>query len=448
MYNERMNVTIVGTGYVGLVTGCCLAESGNRVVCVDNIAEKVERMQRGETPIYEPGLQDMMQRNIATGQLSFTTDLTKGVAEAEAIFLALPTPPQANGSADLSAVLAVAKQLGTCLPANYCVIIDKSTVPVGTAGQVREAIAANAGTSFDVVSNPEFLREGYAVKDFMEPERVVVGVTSPQAEKVMRRLYKPFVNDKRPLYVTDPATAELAKYAANAFLVTKISFMNEMSHLCEKMGADVDMLRQAIGSDSRIGHKFLYPGIGCGGSCFPKDIRALKHMSEEHDYDFKLLAAAMTINDQQQGVLVTKLLDHFNGDISGKTFALWGLAFKPHTDDIREAPSLTIINQLVEAGASVVAYDPQAAEHVRKRYEGNAQVRIVDEQYKALENTAALLIATEWPEFAESDIQRIAELLAEPLVFDGRNIFQPAAMQIAGFTYYSIGRRPVMGLAE
>lgn len=441
---NRMKVTIVGTGYVGLVTGCCLAESGNQVTCVDNNAEKVADLKQGVMPIYEPGLEEMMQRNLQAGSLSFTTALAEGVAEAEVIFLALPTPPLEDGSADLSAVLSVAKQLGSCLPPNYCVVVDKSTVPVGTAEAVRKTIAEQASTPCDVVSNPEFLREGYAVKDFMEPERVVVGVISSAAEKVMRALYEPFIDESRPLYITDPATAELAKYAANAFLVTKISFMNEMSHLCEMMGADVDMLRQAIGSDSRIGHKFLYPGIGCGGSCFPKDIRALRHMSEEHDYDFKLLAAAMTINDQQQGVLVTKLLDHFQGDISGRTFALWGLAFKPNTDDIREAPALTIINKLVNAGANVVAFDPQAGEHVRKLYAGNDQVRIANDQYKALEGAAALLIATEWPQFVRSDPAHIAQVLQQPLIFDGRNIFQAAAMREAGFSYYSIGRRPIL----
>ncbi len=448
MYNERMNVTIVGTGYVGLVTGCCLAESGNQVVCVDNNEAKVADLQAGKIPIYEPGLEEILQRNFQAGTISFTTDLAEGVAAAEAIFLALPTPPQEDGSADLSAVLSVAKQLGNCLPDQYCVVIDKSTVPVGTAEAVHEAIAAAGGTNFDVVSNPEFLREGYAVQDFMEPERVVVGVTSDKAEHVMRELYKPFVDEDRPLYVTDPATAELAKYAANTFLVTKISFMNELSNLCEKMGADIDMLRLAIGSDSRIGHKFLHPGIGCGGSCFPKDIRALKHMSEEQDYDFKLLTAAMTINDQQQRLLVTKLLDHFHSDIAGKTFALWGLAFKPHTDDIREAPALTIIDQLLAAGAQIRAYDPQAGQHVRERYSNNQQIAVVDNRQEALSGAAALLIATEWPEFAGADLQHIKEALVDPLVFDGRNVFQPADMRAAGFSYYSIGRRPVLSDAS
>ncbi|MEK7599564.1 MAG: UDP-glucose/GDP-mannose dehydrogenase family protein [Patescibacteria group bacterium] len=439
-----MNVTIVGTGYVGLVTGCCLADSGHNVVCVDNNEAKVAQLKQGVSPIYEPNLEEVMARAIEQGRLTFTTSLAEGIADAKAIFLALPTPPMEDGSADLSAVLKVAEALGDCLPSEYCVVIDKSTVPVGTAEAVHEAIAAKATSPFDVASNPEFLREGHAIADFMEPERVVVGVSSKEAEAVMRELYASFTNDERPLYVTDPRTAELTKYAANTFLVTKISFMNEMAQLSERMGADVDMLRQAIGADSRIGEKFLYPGIGCGGSCFPKDVRALKHMSEEHNYDFKLLTAAMAINDQQQEVLVTKLLDHFDGNISGKTFALWGLAFKPNTDDIREAPALTIINRLLEAGAKVVAYDPEAADNVRAVYEGDDRVKIVDDKYDTLSGATALLIATEWPEFGDSDLSIVAKSLEQPLVFDGRNVFQPAQMQAAGFSYYSIGRRPVL----
>ncbi|MEK7594404.1 MAG: UDP-glucose/GDP-mannose dehydrogenase family protein [Patescibacteria group bacterium] len=439
-----MNVTIVGTGYVGLVTGCCLAESGHRVVCVDNNEAKVAELKSGKSPIYEPGLEEMMTRNIKADRLSFTTDLAGGISDAKAIFLALPTPPMEDGSADLSAVLAVAKQLGTCLPKDYCVVIDKSTVPVGTAEAVEAAIAENASSEFEVVSNPEFLREGHAVEDFMKPERVVVGVTSKQAEDVMRELYASFVTDERPIYVTDPRTAELTKYAANTFLVTKISFMNEIAQLCERMDADVDMIRQAIGADSRIGHKFLYPGIGCGGSCFPKDVRALKRMSEEQDYDFKLLAAAMSINDQQQRVLVTKIMDHFNSDVKGLTFALWGLAFKPNTDDIREAPALVIIDALLEAGASVVAYDPEAADNVRALYGDNDKVKIVDDKYDTLASASALLVATEWPEFVDSDLDTIKKGLGRPLVFDGRNIFRPETMEAAGFTYYSIGRRPVI----
>ncbi len=438
-----MNVTIVGTGYVGLVTGCCLADSGNQVVCVDNNEAKVSDMKKGVVPIYEPGLEEIMLRTSKDGTLTFTTDLAEGVSQADVIFLALPTPPNEDGSADLSAVLAVAGQLGKCLPEKYCVIVDKSTVPVGTAEAVRQKITAQGGKDFDVVSNPEFLREGFAVQDFKEPERVVVGVTSKKAEKTMGELYRPFTSKERPLYVTDPATAELAKYAANSFLVTKISFMNEMSHLCEMMGADVDMLRLAIGSDSRIGSKFLYPGIGAGGSCFPKDVRALKHMADEQGYDFKLLKSAMAVNDQQQQVLARRVLDHFDGDVKGKTFALWGLAFKPNTDDIREAPALVIIDALLEKGAKVQAYDPEAADNVRRLYDDKDGLRIIDDKYQALDGASALLIATEWPEFKDAELDRIAKTLEQPLVFDGRNVFGTAPMQKAGFTYYSIGRQPV-----
>lgn len=438
-----MNVTIVGTGYVGLVTGCCLADSGNQVVCVDNNEAKVADMKKGVVPIYEPGLEEIMLTNIKEGRLTFTTDLAEGASKADVIFLALPTPPNEDGSADLSAVLAVAGQLGKVLPDKYCVVIDKSTVPVGTAAAVKARITENGGKDFDVVSNPEFLREGFAVKDFKEPERVVVGVTDDKAKEVMRELYEPFTNEDRPLYVTDPATAELAKYAANSFLVTKISFMNEMSHLCEMMGADVDMLRQAIGSDSRIGHKFLYPGIGAGGSCFPKDVRALKHMSDERGYDFKLLKAAMSVNDQQQRLMARRVLDHFKGDVKDKVFAMWGLAFKPNTDDIREAPALVVIDALIEAGAKVVAYDPEAADNVRRSYDGNDGLRIADDKYEALDGADGLIIATEWPEFAEADLGRVAKALVKPLVFDGRNVFRPEAMLKAGFSYYSVGRQPV-----
>ena len=439
-----MNVAIVGTGYVGLVTGCCLAEAGHRVTCIDNNEAKVADMLSGISPIYEPGLAEMMKRNIETGQLDFTGSLTEGVKAAAAIFLALPTPPQDDGSADLSAVLSVAADLGNKLPSNYCVVVDKSTVPVGTAEAVRVAIATNAKTDFDVVSNPEFLREGHAVSDFMEPERVVVGVTSGRAEHVMRELYAAFISDERPLYVTDPATAELVKYAANTFLVTKISFMNEIAQLCELMGADVDMVRQAIGSDSRIGHKFLYAGIGAGGSCFPKDVRALRQMADGYGYDFKLIKAAIAVNDQQQHLLVTKIMDHFNGNISGKIFAIWGLAFKPATDDVREAPALTVIDALLAAGAKVLAYDPEAANNVRALYADKPNIKIVDKKYEALAGADALLIATEWPEFIDSDVHLIATGLRSPLVFDGRNIFRPETMQKAGFTYYSIGRRPIV----
>lgn len=439
-----MNVTVVGTGYVGLVTGCCLAEAGHNVVCVDNNDDKVLTLRHGETPIFEPGLEEYLKRNIELGRLSFTTELAQATKVAEVIFLALPTPPQEDGSADLSAVLAVAKQLGSCLPSNYSVIVDKSTVPVGTAEAVRQAIAENASSEFDVVSNPEFLREGFAVRDFMEPERVVVGTDSERAKDMMQHLYTTFINDERPLLVMDTATAELAKYAANTFLVTKISFMNEIAQICERVGANVDMLRQAIGYDSRIGHKFLYPGIGYGGSCFPKDVRALQKIASDNGYDFKLLSAAMSVNLQQHHTMMTKISDHFDGNVENKTFALWGLAFKPNTDDIRDAPALAIIDDLLKAGASVVAYDPEAREHVRSRYADEPRLKIVEDKYTALEGVAGLIIATEWAEFVEADIEKIKHSLVESVIFDGRNIYQPKDMETAGFSYYSVGRRPVL----
>jgi UDPglucose 6-dehydrogenase len=435
-----MNVTIVGTGYVGLVTGCCLAEAGHQVVCVDNNQQKVADMRRGVVPIYEPGLEDLMKRHAGAGRLAFTTDLAAGVKDAEAIFLALPTPPQEDGSADLSYVLEVAEQLGPILPSSYCVVIDKSTVPVGTAEKVRAVIAKNAKSEFDVVSNPEFLREGLAVKDFMEPERVVVGVTGTRAETVMRELYANFVSEERPLYVTDPVTAELVKYAANTFLVAKISFMNEIAHLTEALGADVDTLRQALGADSRIGQKFLFPGIGFGGSCFPKDVRALEKMAVDSGYDFKILKAAMAVNNQQQHLLIDKLNRHFNNDLADKTLALWGLSFKPNTDDIRDAPSLVIIDALLAAGAKIQACDPAANNNIRAHYKNNQNLKVMDDKYQTLTGADALLIATEWQEFKDADVQKIAQNLKEPLVFDGRNIYQPKDMQAAGFTYHSIGR--------
>lgn len=436
-----MNVTIVGTGYVGLVTGSCLAEAGHSVICVDNDQQKISDLQKGFSPIYEPELDEMIERNVQEKRLSFTTSLKAGVAEAEVIFLALPTPPQEDGSADISAILGVASELVNCLPNHYCVVINKSTVPVGTAEAVRDAINIQGSIYFDVVSNPEFLREGHSVSDFMKPERVVVGVTSKKAEARMRELYAPFTDDRRPLFVTDPRTAELTKYAANTFLVTKVSFINEIAQLCERMGADVDVIRQAIGADSRIGHKFLQPGIGCGGSCFPKDVRALKYMSEQNDYDFKLLAAAMAINEQQQQVLVEKVLKHFSGNVDGLTFALWGLSFKPETDDIRESPALVIIDKLLASGAKVKAYDPQAGKHVAARYKDNSNIQIVSDKYQALDKASALLIATQWLEFVKSDLGYISQSLNQPVIFDGRNIFDPKTVQKAGFTYYSIGRR-------
>lgn len=439
-----MNIAVTGTGYVGLVTGCCLAEHGHRVVCIDNDPSKVAKLTQGHSPIFEPGLAELLERNIAGERISFTIDMAEGLGGAEVVFLALPTPAQEDGSADLSAVLSVAANIGPLLPENYCVIVDKSTVPVGTAEKVRDAIAKTRTGAFDVVSNPEFLREGHAVQDFMEPERVVVGVHSEKAESVMRELYRSFVDEQRPLLVTDPRTAELTKYAANTFLVTKISFMNEIARLSDLMGADVDMIRQAIGADSRIGAKFLYPGIGSGGSCFPKDIRALRHMAEQQGYDFRLVKAAMEVNNSQPHTMVKKVLDHFSGDIRGKTITLWGLAFKPHTDDIREAPALVIADALIDAGATVAAYDPEAADNVRAAYAGKEKLRVLSDKFEALQGADALIIATEWPEFIEADLDAIAANLPNKLVFDGRNIYRPETMRQAGYTYYSVGRRPVI----
>lgn len=435
---EQMNVTVIGTGYVGLVTGCCLAASGENVTCVDNNLDKIAVLKRGKSPIYELGLEELLEDGQKTGRLHFTADLAEGVANADVIFLALPTPPQDDGSADLSAVLSVAGQLGPLLPDHYVVIINKSTVPVGTAEAVRDAISTSS--EFDVVSNPEFLREGNAVKDFMQPDRVVIGADSDRALARMRKLYASFVDDERPFYATDPRTAELTKYAANSFLLTKISFMNEISQLAERMGADVDMIRLGMGADERIGPKFLYAGIGSGGSCFPKDTRALKHMAESHNYNFKVLDAAIEANEQQKHVMVEKVKKHFGDDLSGKTIALWGLAFKPGTDDIRESPPLTILDGLLASGARVAAYDPQAADNVRHRYGDIDNLVIVDDKYAVLDGADALIIATEWPEFIEADLERVKSTLRSSLIFDGRNIYALSDMRDAGFTYISIGR--------
>lgn len=438
-----MRVAIIGTGYVGLVTGSCLSDIGHHVVCIDNDKAKVAKLRNGESPIFEPGLSEIIKRNIKARRLSFTADLSDGIKEAEVIFLALPTPPNKDGSADLSYIYNVAQNLASSLSDKFTIIVNKSTVPVGTAQKVTEIIAKKHGNSFEVVSNPEFLREGHAVVDFMEPERVVVGVSSDKAAKKMQELYRPIIDDDRPLYITDPPTAELSKYAANTFLVTKISFMNEIARLSETLGTDIDMLRQIVGSDSRIGHKFLHPGIGCGGSCFPKDVRALKYLSEEQGYDFKLLKAAMQINDSQQKHLIDKIHEHFKGDIKGKTFALWGLAFKPQTDDVREAPALAIARTLLAERAKIKAYDPEAMGNVAQEMAGIEGFELVKTKYEAPQGADALIVATEWAEFVESDINKIKSNLVNPVVFDGRNIFSQREMAAAGFTYFSIGRKPV-----
>lgn len=434
-----MKVAVVGTGYVGLVTGTCLAEAGNHVVCVDVDESKVKRMQGGDVPIYEPGLEVVFKRNINEKRLTFTTSLAEGIKQAEIIFLALPTPPGADGSADLSYVLGVSKDLGRLLD-HYAVIVDKSTVPVGTAQKVHAVVAENAKVGFDVVSNPEFLREGFAVKDFMEPDRIVVGTGSDKARRLMTQLYKSFVSEDSQLIFMDEASAEMTKYAANAFLATKISFMNEIANLCERVGADVDAVRIGIGADERIGKRFLFAGIGYGGSCFPKDVQALDMIAREADYDFKIVKAVEAVNQRQKLTLVDKILNHYDGKLTGKTFALWGLAFKPDTDDIREAPSLVMIDALVEAGASVVAYDPEAITNVKRLWGDKPGLVFADEPYTALEDADALVIATEWAEFRTPDFDEIKKRLKLPLIFDGRNIYDLAAIQHAGFEYQSIGR--------
>jgi len=431
-------IAVIGTGYVGLVSGTCFAETGNDVVCVDIDEAKVEKMRRGEVPIYEPHLDIVFERNIKQNRLRFTTDMVEAVNASEIIFLALPTPPGEDGSADLSYVLDVADKLGKIMT-SYKVIVDKSTVPVGTADKVHAAIAKNAKVDFSVVSNPEFLREGFAIDDFLNPDRVVVGTSDPRAAKIMEELYKPFIRDGHPLIIMDEKSAELTKYAANAFLATKITFMNEIANFCEKVGADVDWVRQGIGSDSRIGHKFLYPGIGFGGSCFPKDVNALLKSGKVAGYDFEIIKSVLEVNEKQKVTMVQKITSHFGSNLKGKHFALWGLAFKPDTDDIREASAVYIIEDLLRKGATVSAYDPEAIKNAQDVL-GN-QIEFTENQYQALENADALLIATEWGAFRNPDFDKIKEILKDPIIFDGRNIYELDQMSQLGFTYYSVGRQ-------
>lgn len=440
-----MNIAVVGTGYVGLVTGTCFAETGNNVTCVDIDAEKVNRMKAGEVPIYEPHLDVLFERNIRHGRLKFTTNLESAVKDAAVIFLALPTPPGEDGSADLSYILRVSRQLGQMIT-EYKVIVDKSTVPVGTSEQVRKTIAEQTNVPFDVVSNPEFLREGFAVDDFMKPDRVVIGVESERAQKIMEQLYKPFVRQGNPLIVMDEKSAELTKYAANAFLATKITFMNEIANFCEKVGADVDKVRLGIGSDTRIGKRFLFPGIGYGGSCFPKDVLALQRSGREENYEFQVLNSVIAVNDRQKVILVDKLKRFFEFKLKGKKIALWGLSFKPDTDDIREAPALYMINQLVAEGAEVTAYDPEAMGNV-KRMMGE-KIQYASDMYSALEGADALMIATEWSAFRNPDFEIIREKLIVPVIFDGRNLYETNQMRDLGFYYESIGREVVNPILE
>ena len=450
-----MKIAVVGTGYVGLVTGTCFAETGNTVTCVDIDAAKIEKLNAGKITIYEPGLEKLFLRNQKEERLKFTTSLSDAVKDAQIIFLALPTPPGENGEADLKYILGVANDLGKLLqPNDYKVIIDKSTVPVGTADKVRNKIiesgsqvlplGENLGGAFDVVSNPEFLREGVAVDDFMKPDRVVIGTDSEKAQKIMNELYLPFVRQGNPIIFMDIKSAELTKYAANAFLAVKITFMNEIAQMCERLDADVDMVRKGIGSDDRIGKRFLFPGIGYGGSCFPKDVQALAKTADDVNYDFQILDAVMDVNEKQKLHLVPKIKAAFNNDLTGKHFAIWGLAFKPNTDDIREAPAFAIINELLLCGATVSVSDPEAMENTKAIY--GDKINFAANQYDALQNADALIIATEWNEFRTPNFEKISSTLKSKIIFDGRNLFDPEQMQLLGYHYESVGRKKVIGI--
>jgi UDPglucose 6-dehydrogenase len=437
-----VKISVVGTGYVGLVTGTCFADTGHDVTCIDIDKAKIAKMRRGEVPIYEPGLEEMFKHNVEQGRLVFNVDLAEGIKGAEVIFLALPTPPNEDGSADLSYVLGVAEQLGSLLE-GYTVVVNKSTVPVGTAEQVQGVIAKNASAKFDVASNPEFLREGCAVDDFMKPNRIVVGSGSDKARKLLAALYEPFTNKGVPLLFMDERSAELTKYAANSFLAAKISFMNEIANLCNLLNADVDNVRLGIGSDERIGNRFLQPGIGYGGSCFPKDVQALQRTAAEQGYNLKVIDALIEVNEHQKRLLFERVNAYYGGDLSGKSFTLWGLSYKPDTDDIREAPSLYLIEDLLAAGATVNTYDPEAMNNVKEHFPDKPGLKFAANAYDALSNADALLIVTEWPEFKEADFEQVGKKLKTRVIFDGRNIYQPSKMQERGYYYESIGRPTV-----
>ena len=432
-----MKIAVIGSGYVGLVAGACLAENGNDVVCVDKDSAKVRALQRGRIPIYEPGLEELVRRNRAEKRLQFTTDLGKGVRSSQIIFIAVGTPTGEDGSADLRHVLEVARQIGKAMN-GYKVVVDKSTVPVGTSEHVREAIRKETSHPFSVVSNPEFLKQGAAIEDFMKPDRVVIGAEDQRAGEIMKELYAPFTRTGAPIMMMDCASAELSKYAANAMLATRISFMNEVANVCEVAGADVDQVRRAVASDRRIGPAFLFPGVGYGGSCFPKDVKALMKFASSKNYQFEILQAVETVNERQKVRLLGKMKQHF-GSLRGRRIAVWGLAFKPKTDDMREAPSVPLIRSLLDAGASVAAYDPEAAKVARTIF-GTA-VDLKDKSYEALAGADAMAIVTEWHEFREPDWTRIKKLLKTPVIFDGRNIYNPDHLRGLGFTYYSMGRR-------
>lgn len=435
-----MELAVVGSGYVGLVAGACFAETGNTVICVDVDERKIEGLRRGQIPIYEPGLEDLVTRNVKEGRLSFTTSLKDAVQRAGVIFIAVGTPQDEDGSADLTHVVAVARDIGRTMN-GYKIVVDKSTVPVGTAALVRKTIAAETSHRFDVVSNPEFLKEGAAIDDFLMPDRVVVGVSSEDAARVMRELYAPFVRTNNPILIMDVPSAEMTKYAANTMLATRVSFMNEIANLCEKVGADVDAVRIGIGSDARIGMSFLFPGIGYGGSCFPKDVQALIKTARDNGIDLKIARAVEEVNARQKQIISEKIVRHYGSEkLSGKTFAVWGLAFKPKTDDVRDAPALTVCRDLVGRGAKIRAYDPEARETFRTKLGETPGVSYVDSNYAALEGADALVICTEWNEFRRPNFAKIKELLKGPVIFDGRNLFDPKKMEGEGIVYYCMGR--------
>jgi len=437
-----MKITIVGTGYVGLVTGTCFAETGITVTCVDVERHKIEKLKNGITPIYEPGLDDMIKRNAAKGRLSFSTSLKESIGGSEVVFIAVGTPPDEDGHADLTHVLSVAREIGAHM-GTYLVVVTKSTVPVGTADKVKAAIQKELhrrrlNISFDVASNPEFLKEGNAIEDFLKPDRIVIGVESTQAEQMMRRLYKPFLLNNHPILFMDIASAEMTKYVANAMLATKISFINDIANLCEIVGADVNAVRNGIGSDPRIGNAFIYPGVGYGGSCFPKDVQALIRTAHAHDYDLAILKAVEAVNERQKKVMFKKIIHHFNGQLKDKTFAVWGLSFKPNTDDMREAPSLILIEALLKAGARIKAYDPVAMKECR-RHLGDKIIYTKD-QYEALSEADALIVVTEWSEFRSPNFNIMGNRMKGKVIFDGRNIYEPAEIKELGIAYYGIGR--------
>jgi len=433
-----MKISVIGTGYVGLVTGTCLAETGNNVLCIDIDEDKVKTMQQGKVPIYEPHLDILFERNIKANRLLFSTSLEEGVSHGDIIFLALPTPEDEDGSADLSYVLGAAKDIGKLLK-SYKVIVDKSTVPVGTADRVSRAISNETDVDFDVVSNPEFLREGFAIDDFLKPERIVIGSSSEKASALMQKLYKPYVRSGNPIIIMDEKSAELTKYAANAFLATKITFMNEIANFCEKVGADVDKVRAGMGTDSRIGKRFLFPGIGYGGSCFPKDVKALHKSGKDNNYDFDILNAVIKVNDIQKKILIPKILSYFNNDIKGKIFAIWGLAFKPETDDIREAPALYMIEELLKHGVQINVFDPEAMPNVKRRF--GEQLNYASNMYEATKETDALIICTEWSIFRTPDFSQLKQFMNSNAIFDGRNLYDLEDAKSEGFYYSSIGRQ-------